>query len=67
MIQNPSSYKPSTAPVSSFLPLDDASTEDAFKTPNSAPDDTNDSSRLSYEMEMSDASSSALDQSSSKI
>lgn len=67
LIQNSPGYKSNQIPVAALIPLDDISCEDAFKTPNSGRDDTNDSSKLSYEMEISDPSSQALDGSSSKI
>lgn len=59
--------KPKSPALPALIPLDDVSCEDAFKTPNCGTEDQNDSSKLSFEVEMSDSCSMALDGSSLKI
>lgn len=62
---NGNKSKSSTLPA--LIPLEDVTCEDAFKTPNGGGEDLNNSTKISFEVEMVDTSSMAVDGSSLKI
>ncbi|KAK6622538.1 hypothetical protein RUM44_002350 [Polyplax serrata] len=59
--------KPKSPVLPALIPLDEVSCEDAFKTPSCGSRNTNEQTKLSFEVEMSDSCSMTLDGSSLKI